>query len=149
MAHIRHFDIFLQQFSMPCIFLADVRHIYLFLHTIKYALYISGTYVTDLHVSPKLSMPWNLRQISDIFKYLSVTIIYALNNPVRYATKLRIYPHYYVCPAYSWHKRHRFTYFSPQISMPSIYARFVYPTITYALYIHGRYVSDLLISQHN
>ena len=94
MAYIRHFHIFLQQFSMPCIFLAAVRQIYLFLHTIKHALYISGTYVTDLHVSPKLSMPWYLRQISDIFKYLSVTIKYALKNSFRYATKLRFYPHY-------------------------------------------------------
>ena len=77
---------------MPCIFLADVGQIYIFLPSIKYALYINGTYVTDSHVPPHLSMPCifkaDIRHI-----YLSVTIKYTLNNPVRYATKLLIYPH--------------------------------------------------------
>ena len=83
--------------------------------TIKYALYINGRYVTDLHNSPHLSMPCiyiymsDMRHI-DIFlttiKYalhirsrnvenvnISPPIKYALNNPVRFATKLLIYPH--------------------------------------------------------
>jgi hypothetical protein len=36
---------------MPCIFITDMRQIYIFLPTINYALHIPGRYVTDLLIS--------------------------------------------------------------------------------------------------
>ena len=37
---------------MPCIFLADIQPIYLFLPTIKYTLHIPARYAKDLQISP-------------------------------------------------------------------------------------------------
>ena len=66
---------------MPCKFLADTRHIYIFLPTNKYTLHIPGRYLTDLHISP--------------------TITYALHIPGRHVTDFILSPHNLKCPAYS------------------------------------------------
>ena len=57
---------------MPCIFMVDIRHIVIYLTTIKYAFYIPGWYMTNLFISP--------------------TIKYALHIPGRCGTDLHISP---------------------------------------------------------
>ncbi len=50
--------IYIDLLSMPFIIPSDKRQKYLFMPAIKYALYIKVTYVTDLHISTHLSMPF-------------------------------------------------------------------------------------------
>ena len=60
---------------MPCIFVAVTRHMYIFLHTINYALRIPGRYEKGLLISPHKYVcheySW---QIRDRFTYLSTQL---------------------------------------------------------------------------
>ena len=58
MADMTYVIIYLEVLSMPFIIPSDMRQNYIFMATIKYALYINVRYVTDLHMSPHLSMPF-------------------------------------------------------------------------------------------
>jgi hypothetical protein len=160
---------------MPSIVLVDTSQISLFIPTNKYALQINGRYWEIQIFSTQFSTPCILMENSERFKYFSTqfsmpcilmedkwqnyffnpTIQYALYIPGRNVKDILIYTHNYVRPVYSWHIRDSLTYWSQQLSTPYIFLgdkRQIFlsiPTIRNALYIPGRYVTDLLISPHN
>ena len=85
---------------MPFIFPSDKRQNYLFKQTIKYALHVNVRYVTDLHISPHVSMPCTIMtDMPHIIIYLGL-----LYMP-------------FLIPS----DKRQNTYLYPQLSMPCIF----------------------------
>ena len=78
---------------MPCTLMLHKWQIYLFLQTIKYALYIYGRYVSNLIISPSIKYALHIRGRCATDLLLSPTIQYVLYINGRYVTDLHISPH--------------------------------------------------------